>query len=162
MRSTGSLATALTISVMLLTTLSVTKVTAQSNFNESAEIILRQMEAMSAGGTTIAGPGFVQFPPNQKETIFYTYGPSEMEVCVTVVGVSTEKIGVSVGDSDDTTVNPFRATSICNTLGSASKGRSVTLKCPGNATSDCWAIWRVDKISTIQPQTGQTVMETKP
>ncbi len=154
MRRTFSLGIALTISLALLVPLSTIKASAETNLNMTEEIIFRQMEAMRAGGTTIAGPGFVQLPPNQKESIFYTYSGSEMEVCVTVVSVSSATVRISVGDSEDTTISPFRARSVCNTIGNVSKSREVKLICPDNATSDCWAIWRVDKLSTIEPKTA--------
>jgi hypothetical protein len=153
MRRTFSLAIALTISLALLVPLSTIKASAESNLSKTEEIIFRQMEVMRAGGTTIAGPGFVQLPPNQRERIFYTYTDSEMEVCVTVVSVSNAMVRISVGDSEDTTINPFRARSVCNSLGNVSNSREVKLLCPDNATSDCWAIWRVDKLSTIEPKT---------
>jgi len=153
MRRTFSLAMAWTISLALMVPLSTMKASAESNLTKTEEIIFRQMEAMRAGGTTIAGPGFIQIPPSQGENIFYTYGDSEMEVCVTVVSVLDQLVRISVGNSDYKTISPFRARSVCNTLGSLSKSRDVKLACPDNATSDCWAIWRVDKLSTIEPKT---------
>jgi len=151
MRRTFSIAIALTIFLALLVTLSTIKASAESNLNKTEEIIMRQMEALRAGGTTIAGPGFVQIPPNQGESIFFNYSDSEMEVCVTVVSVLNEMVRISVGDSEYTNVSPFRTRSVCNTL--RNRSRAVKLLCPDNATSDCWAIWRVDKLSTIEPKT---------
>jgi hypothetical protein len=156
MRRIFSLAIALTISLVLLVPLSTMKASAETNLTKTEEIIFRQMDAMRAGGTTIAGPGFVQLPPNQKESIFYIYSDSEMEICVTVVSVSSESLRVSVGDSDYTTISPSRARSVCNNVGNVSNNRDVKLLCPDSATSDCWAVWRVDKISTVEPKTQPT------
>jgi hypothetical protein len=68
-----------------------------------------------------------------------------MAVCVTVINVLHSEMFLTIGDpTSGSDVPPFRATSVCRTLGNEFRDQDIALACPEGAPSNCWAIWRVD------------------
>ena len=145
MNRSAYLVTALLFSFVFLATLSPRLLAAETNLNKTEEIVFRQMEAMRAGGKTMAGPGFVEIPPNQAATIFSNFSDSEMDICVTVINVLHSRMFLTIGDpTSGFNFDPYRAWSVCRTLGNVFRDQDIRLACPEGAPSSCWAIWRVD------------------
>ena len=145
MNRSAYLVTTLSLTVALMAALSTQLLADETHLNKMEEIIFRQMDAMRAGGKTMAGPGFVEIPPNQAATIFSNFSDIEMDICVTVINVLHSRMFLTIGDPNSGfNFDPYRASSVCRTLGNVFRDQDIRLVCPEGAPSSCWAIWRVD------------------
>ena len=114
---------------------------AAPSYAQSAKAVQSAIDALGAGGKTLAGPGAYTRQPNVAD--FAVQLTEDTDVCGTVTLVAGDSVQLNLRDGANANLQGVIATPTLKTAaGCANNTRNVELMCTGAVP--CVAVWRVD------------------
>ena len=132
----------LILAITLLLSLALAGPVAAKGNNGEAQVNAALM-AMSAGPNTIAGPGHYEAGGDGNRVIYEVISGPAPDVCITLRNRgSNGRVKIVVpGEPEEESLRPGLTVSRCYATPS-----EISLKCGGNNSSTCRAVWRIDAL----------------